>query len=251
MVLDGLLIRQFESGSNVSIIRSRIRSEYCHKEYYIPVNILYPISGYENDRIRIFLIVSKNTTVNKQCNYVDENKEIHMNGIEQWIWTDGLLPVISSLHDYFAVICPLFEINPTDILIPFSDLEVRERLGQGASAIVYHGIYQGRDVALKKMCKIPTEVDYRYLVREFQTQMRFKHQCILEIIGHSEDPAGFPILIMELGGPSLEDLIIKRKLKLSNETKKKYIQNVAEALAYLHSYNIVHRDIKVGFSEGC
>ena len=106
-------------------------------------------------------------------------------------------------------------------------------------------IYKGRDVALKKMCKIPTEVDYRYLVREFQTQMRFKHQCILEIIGHSEDPAGFPILIMELGGPSLEDLIIKRKVKLSNETKKKYIQNVAEALAYLHSYNIVHRDIKV------
>ena len=63
MVLDGLLIRtNLKSGSNVSIIRSRIRSEYCHKEYYIPVNILYPISGYENDRIRIFLIVSKSTS---------------------------------------------------------------------------------------------------------------------------------------------------------------------------------------------
>lgn len=95
------------------------------------------------------------------------------------------------------------------------------------------------------MLKIPSETEYRYLVREFQTQMRFKHQNILEIFGRSEDTSGFPILVMELSGPSLEDLIMKKKTKLSPETKKKYILNVAEALAYLHSYNIVHRDIKV------
>ena len=122
---------------------------------------------------------------------------------------------------------------------------MKERLGQGASAVVYHGIYQGQDVALKKMLKIPSEIEYRYLVREFQTQMRFKHQNILEIFGRSEDTSGFPILVMELSGPSLEDLIMKKKTKLSPETKKKYILNVAEALAYLHSYNIVHRDIKL------
>lgn len=53
------------------------------------------------------------------------------------------------------------------------------------------------------MKKIPTQVELRYLIREFQTQMRFKHECILEVYGHSEDPSGFPILVMELGGPSL------------------------------------------------
>ena len=47
-------------------------------------------------------------------------------------------------------------------------------------------IYQGRSVALKKMRKIPSQVEYRYLLREFQTQIRFKHSCILEILGHSE-----------------------------------------------------------------
>ena len=56
MVLDGLLIRivllpslivlgQFENGSSVAVIRSRIHSEYCQKDYYIPVSILYPISN--------------------------------------------------------------------------------------------------------------------------------------------------------------------------------------------------------------
>ena len=36
------------------------------------------------------------------------------------------------------------------------------------------------------MRKIPSQAEYRYLLREFQTQMRFKHSCILEILGHSE-----------------------------------------------------------------
>ena len=73
--------------------------------------------------------------------------------------------------------------------------------------------YNGRHVALKKMRKIPSGLDYRYLLREFQTQMRFKHECILQIIGHSEDPSGFPILVMELGGSSLDKIIIKKKVK--------------------------------------
>lgn len=69
MVLDGLLIRisflvispvgQFSNGNNVAVIRSRIRSQYCGKDYYIPVSILYPISGCDTDHMRIFLIVTK------------------------------------------------------------------------------------------------------------------------------------------------------------------------------------------------
>ena len=80
-------------------------------------------------------------------------------------------------------------------------------------------MYNGRQVALKKMHKIPSPSDYRFLLREFQTQMRFKHDCILDIIGHSESKEGFPILVMELAEASLEDIIIKTKtryIKLSN-----------------------------------
>ena len=107
MVLDGLLIRivllpslillgQFENGSSVAVIRSRIHSEYCQKDYYIPVSILYPISGRDQDRIKFFLLVNNSvffqfifivdTTVNKQCYYVDQNNEIHMSGIDLWKW---------------------------------------------------------------------------------------------------------------------------------------------------------------------
>lgn len=74
-------------------------------------------------------------------------------------------------------------------------------------------IYNGQSVALKQLRSIPSTVEYRYLLREFQTQMRFKHSCILDIIGHSESKEGFPILVMELAEASLEDILIKQKKK--------------------------------------
>ncbi|KAM7456977.1 hypothetical protein BLSTO_02262 [Blastocystis sp. subtype 1] len=232
LVLDGFMMRQFESGSYVAIIRARVHSEYCQKDYYIPVSILYPISKVDSEIIRIFLIVTKNTTVNKMCSYINANNEILMDGIERWKWKDGLAPVVQSLRSYFS-----YSIHSLTLAIP--------KLGEGASAIVYHGIYKGKDAALKRMKKIPTQVELRYLIREFQTQMRFKHECILEVYGHSEDPSGFPILVMELGGPSLEDLVIHKGVKFSNEVKKRFVLDIAQALEYLHSYNIVHRDIKM------
>ncbi|KNB42131.1 tyrosine protein kinase [Blastocystis sp. subtype 4] len=246
MVLDGVLIRQFGNGNDVAIIRSRVRSQYCGKDYYIPVSILYPISGCDTDHMRIFLIVSKNTTVNKQCSYINQQtNEVLIDNLDTWRYTDGLTPVVTILQNYFASICPIFEINPSDVSIPFSELVVKEKLGSGTSADVYRGIYQGRSVALKKMRKIPSQVEYRYLLREFQTQIRFKHSCILEILGHSEAGEGFPVLVMELGGPSLENLIIKKGVKYSNVDKRKFILDIAMALEYLHSFNVVHRDIKL------
>lgn len=78
---------------------------------------------------------------------------------------------------------------------------------------LWSSIYKEKDVALKRMKKIPSVVESRYLLREFQMQMRFKHECILEIYGHSEDPSGFPILVIEFGGTSLEDLVIRKGIK--------------------------------------
>ena len=59
--MDGMrsLLGQFANGSYVAILRCRVHSEYCQKDYYIPVSILYPISKVETDTVRIFLIVSK------------------------------------------------------------------------------------------------------------------------------------------------------------------------------------------------
>lgn len=140
MVLDRVLIRKYGNGSDVAVIWSRIRSVYCDKDYYIPVSILYPLSGKESDHLRVFLIVWKNTTVNRQCIFINpDTNEIMVNNLDAWRYKDGLLPVVNILQNYFKSSCPLYEINPTDVLIPFEELTVKEKLGSGASADVYHG----------------------------------------------------------------------------------------------------------------
>ena len=57
--------------------------------------------------------------------------------------------MVNILQNYFKSSCPLYEMshsfyplirsNPTDVLIPFEELTVKEKLGSGASADVYHG----------------------------------------------------------------------------------------------------------------
>ena len=37
--------------------------------------------------------------------------------------------------------------------------------------------------------------------------------------------------------------------RLSHKEKKAYILNIARALEYLHSFNIIHRDVKVNESD--
>ena len=76
--------------------------------------------------MRIFLIVSKNTTVNKQCSYINQQtNEVLIDNLDTCRYTDGLTPVVTILQNYFASICPIFEINPSDVSIPFSELVVK------------------------------------------------------------------------------------------------------------------------------
>ena len=63
------------------------------------------------------------------------------------------------------------------------------------------------------MRRILPEDESQYLSREIYIQMQFRHECILQILGYSEDPSGFPLLIMELGGQSLDKLIMDNHVK--------------------------------------
>ena len=100
------------------------------------------------------------TTVNKQCSYINQQtNEVLIDNLDTWryvgqltwihLQTDGLTPVVTILQNYFASICPIFEMsfqdmcficsNPSDVSIPFSELVVKETLGSGTSADVYRG----------------------------------------------------------------------------------------------------------------
>jgi serine/threonine-protein kinase len=120
-------------------------------------------------------------------------------------------------------------------------------LGQGGFAAVFRARDNtlNRDVAVKvldvELSPSPTVAE-RFL-REAQTVARLEHPHIVPIYKVGRHKEVFYIIMRCIDGPSLGDLL-ERHEKLSIGDAARIARQVADALAYAHSHDIVHRDIK-------
>ena len=126
-----------------------------------------------------------------------------------------------------------------------SHYEIVEKLGEGGMGVVY----KARDTHLDRFVAIkvlPAEAvgfaGLPRLVHEAKAASALNHPNIIHIydVGEWE---GVPYIKMEyVGGKTLEDLIGRRGLRLSEALK--YGAQIADAMAVAHSAGIVHRDLK-------
>ena len=85
-------------------------------------------------------------------------------------------------------------------------------------------------------------------VRRFEQECAFlnamKHPHIVQFLGTTEDPdSGLPVLLMELMDESLTHFLERSQLPLDYHTEVSICHDIALALAYLHSNDIIHRDL--------
>jgi len=160
-------------------------------------------------------------------------------------------------------IVPLAEIS-LDCDLSHSLSNENNQLG-GASMQVYRGQWNDTKVALKYMrAREPTGAD-RGVLREYQraindidhevSLMSYKplceHRNITKLLGISFDPVK-PVLIVELAHQSFPDLRLffnsNCNQNLSNvmpfELAAGLISDIADGLAALHSYSVIHADLK-------
>ena len=120
-------------------------------------------------------------------------------------------------------------------------------LGQGGFAAVFRARDNSlnRDVAVKvldvELAPSPNVAE-RFL-REAQTVARLEHPHIVPIYKVGRQAEVFYIIMRCIDGPSLGDLL-ERHQKLSIGDAARIARQVADALAYAHTHDIVHRDIK-------
>jgi serine/threonine-protein kinase len=120
-------------------------------------------------------------------------------------------------------------------------------LGQGGFAAVFRvrDASLNRDVAVKvldvELAPSPTLAE-RFL-REAQTIARLEHPHIVPIYKVGRQNEIFYITMRCIDGPSLRQLLGQQK-RLSVGDAARIARQVADALTYAHSHDIVHRDIK-------
>lgn len=141
-------------------------------------------------------------------------------------------------------------------MIIFSDnhdlsmFEIGEIIGTGAYANVHLGIHRktGNKVALKiylkeKLKDISRKKSVR---REIKLMKRVSHPNIAKLIDAIETDTQV-VLVLELvsGGSAHGFLKSKPNRQISEDEAKKIFAQLINALSYLHSKCIAHRDIKL------
>ncbi|KAF0697115.1 Aste57867_12181 [Aphanomyces stellatus] len=127
------------------------------------------------------------------------------------------------------------------------DLNLHKKLGHGAFADVWLATFQGRSVAVKMLHRSNVTVkQLQSFVDEIKLLASFDSPYIVQLVGAMwTRPSDLKCLMEFMNGGDLRDfLATHRQDQVSWEDKYAHIHNIVEGLVYLHSLNIIHRDLK-------
>jgi len=117
------------------------------------------------------------------------------------------------------------------------------KLGSGSFGDIYLAVHEqtGKEFAVKMesaRCKHPQLLYEAKLLRHLQGGPGIANVYYADIEGE------YNVMVMDLLGPSLEDLFNYCNRKLSLKTVLNLADQMLERVEYLHSKNFIHRDIK-------
>ena len=126
-----------------------------------------------------------------------------------------------------------------------------ETLGSGSYGVVCRAMWGQRLCAAKLLHPIffqSNDPGIATTRRRFEQECHFlndmKHPNIVEYLGTSHDPdSGLLVLLMELMDESLTHLLERSQQPLAYHIVVDLCHDIAQALAYIHSKEIIHRDL--------
>lgn len=140
--------------------------------------------------------------------------------------------------------------SPNIVQVNFEkEVTLKRCIGSGGFSNVYHGLWQGRDVAVKMMQgEGASNMDSLY--KEVELLARIDHPCIVRLYACCLQAPNVCLLEEYCKGGSLDDLLYGNRLRPHRKARRleysdilHIATDVSAAMAYLHP-SIVHRDLK-------
>jgi serine/threonine protein kinase len=104
----------------------------------------------------------------------------------------------------------------------------------------------GRKVAIKSIKKKNMKEREIQLQRnEIEVLKMCQHPNIVTMLDVFENPDYFYIVLEYLSGGDMFDYLKRREFEISEDRARQMIHQIANAIYYMHSFGIVHRDIKL------
>lgn len=131
-----------------------------------------------------------------------------------------------------------------NFVIKHEDVELGKQIGKGQSGTVSVGKYKGNEVAVKILYRRAlSQPELESFRREILVLSLLDYPSLLKLYGYTEEPP-FYILTDYMANGSLFDYLRKSPDKLTPTHRTLIALDVARGLEYLHSRNIIHRDMK-------
>eukprot|EP00249_Psilotum_nudum_P022893 c28683_g2_i1 orf=478-3393(+) len=131
--------------------------------------------------------------------------------------------------------------------IPWEEIILAERIGLGSCGEVYHGDWNGTEVAVKKFLDQDFSGDaLKEFISEVRLMRRMRHPNVVLFMGAVTRPPNLSIVTEYLPRGSLFRLLHRPNTRLDEKRRLKMALDVAKGMNYLHTSTpiIVHRDLK-------
>lgn len=129
--------------------------------------------------------------------------------------------------------------------IPYDDLKLQEKIGQGRFGTVHRGLWHG-DVAVKVLKEdyLSDERTLEAFKLEVATFKKTRHENVVLFMGACMKPPRLAIITSLCKGNTLYTHIHLRKDKFNLNRTTLVAQQISQGMGYLHARGIVHKDLK-------
>ncbi|KAH8359077.1 hypothetical protein KR093_004204, partial [Drosophila rubida] len=129
--------------------------------------------------------------------------------------------------------------------IPYGDLHLLERIGQGRFGTVHRALWHG-DVAVKLLNE-----DYlqdEHMLDSFRNEVtnfkKTRHENLVLFMGACMNPPHLAIVTSLCKGNTLYTYIHQRREKFAMNRTLLIAQQIAQGMGYLHARDIIHKDLR-------